>query len=163
MILDLIALDGTSRVWLYQADRELSYDELDDIREDLFGFLSQWTAHNAELHTYGNVFHRRFLGLFVDESLSTSASGCSIDASVRFVQDLGQKYSIDFFDRMQYSYMDAEEIIHTISHTELPAAYAEGLVVDETLFFDHLVKDKTSFLKSWLVPLKDSWHYKFIK
>ena len=163
MILDLIALDGTSRVWLYQAHRELTYDELDEIREDIFNFLSSWTAHSAELHTYGNVFHRRFLGLFVDQSLAASASGCSIDASVRFIQELGKKYDIDFFDRMTYCYMDAEEIIHSISHTELPAAYATGLVTDNTLFFDHLVKDKASFLSSWLVPLRDSWHYRFAK
>jgi len=78
MILDLIALENTSRVWLYQADRDLTYDELDDVREDIFNFLGGWTAHAAELHTYGNIFHRRFLGLFVDETASTGASGCSI-------------------------------------------------------------------------------------
>ena len=162
MILDLIALDGTARVWIYQADRELTYDELDDIREDLQAFMSEWTAHSAELHTYGNVFHRRFLGLFVDESMAASASGCSIDASVRFVQAMGSKYGIDFFDRMTYSYMDSDEVIHSIKHTELASAYKAGMITDSTLFFDHLVKDKSSFLTSWLVPLKDSWHFRFV-
>ena len=162
MILDLIALENTSRVWLYQADRDLTYDELDDVREDIFNFLGSWTAHAAELHTYGNVFHRRFLGLFVDETASAGASGCSIDSSVRFVQELGGKYGINFFDRMSYDYMDEKEEIHFINHTEMPEAYKNGVIDDNTLFFNHLVKSKGEFLKSWLVPLKESWHFKFV-
>lgn len=162
MILDLIALDPTSRVWLYQADRELSYDELDDARELLFDFLSEWTAHRQELHTYGNIFHRRFLGLFVDESQAAGASGCSIDSSVRFVQQLGERMDINFFERTAYAYMDAQEVIHPIGHADLGTAYSSGQITDDTLFFDNLVKTKEQFLKSWLVPLKDSWHSRFL-
>lgn len=162
MILDLIALDNSSRVWLYQADREFTYDELDEAREDIFNFLDQWTAHSVELNTYGNIFHRRFLGLFVDESTSTGASGCSIDSSVRFVQELGEKFGIDFFNRMIYSYMTAEEDIKLLAHHELSSAHKTGIINDDTLFFDNLVKTKGQFLERWLIPLKDSWHQKFL-
>jgi len=162
MILDLIALDNTSRVWIYQADREFNYDELDDVREDIMHFLSKWTAHNQELHTYGNIFHKRFLALFVDESNSHGASGCSIDGSVRFVQELGSKFNVNFFDRMLYAYMDEHENIHTIAHTNLSPTYQEGNINDGTLFFDNLVKIKGDFLQNWLVPLKHSWHARFL-
>ena len=161
MILDLIALDMSSRVWVYQADREFSYDELDVAREDIFHFLNEWTAHSNELDCYGNIFHRRFLGLFVDESRA-STSGCSIDSSVRFVQALGKKFDVNFFDRQTYAYMTPEEEIFTTHHNELGALHAKGTINDDTFFFDNLVDSKEKFLKQWIKPLKDSWHHKFL-
>lgn len=161
MILDLIALDNSSRVWIYQADQEFTYDELDDAREDIMNFLTEWTAHSAELDCYGNIFHKRFLALFVDES-KAHASGCSIDSSVRFVEGLGAKYGKKFFDRMTYAYMTPEEEILTIHHSDLAAAYQAGTVDGDTFFFDNLVKDKGDFLQNWIKPLMHSWHKRFV-
>lgn len=163
MILDLIALDDSARVWIYQASRELSYDELDDTREQLFPFLDNWTSHNSDLYTYGNVFHRRFLALFVDESKSASASGCSIDGSVHWVQKLGEKLNVDFFNRSEFSYMDTDEEIHLLSQSNLETALESNQISSDTLFFDHLVKTKGDFLTHWLKPLKSSWQSRFIK
>ncbi len=161
MILDLIALDNSSKVWIYQSDKEFTYDELDDAREFISNFLNDWTAHSAELDSYGNIFHKRFLAFFVDESRA-HASGCSIDTSVRFVEALGKKMNKDFFDRMTYAYMDDEEEIHTIHHNELPAAYSSGKVTDQTFFFNNLVKTKGDFLKNWIRPLDESWQKRFV-
>lgn len=161
MILDLIALHDSSKVWIYQSDKEFTYDELDDAREAIFTFLSEWTAHSAELDCYGNIFHKRFLAFFVDES-KANASGCSIDTSVRFVEALGNKMGKDFFDRMTYAYMDEQEEIHTVHHNVLPEAYAKGTFSDSTFFFNNLVKTKEEFLKKWVRPLSESWHKRFI-
>ena len=158
--MDLIALDNSSKVWLYQADREFSYEELDTIREDLFHFLTAWTSHNNELMCYGNVFHKRFLGLFVDES-KAGVSGCSIDKSVKFVNALGQKLDVGFFDRMTHAFLENDEV-HTLPHDKLSESYEAGKINDNTLFFDNLVKTKGDFLTSWIKPLKDSWHTRFL-
>lgn len=160
MILDLIALDNSSKVWIYQADREFTYDELDEAREDIFHFLTEWTAHSRALYCYGNIFHRRFLAFFVDET-NSHASGCSIDKSVSFVTQLGNKFGVDFFDRMTYAYMKNEEIF-TLSHNDLSAAYKDNVINEDTLFFDNLVKDKGAFLEEWIKPLKNSWHKRFL-
>ncbi len=160
MILDLIALDDSSKVWIYQSDKEFTYDELDVAREEIFHFLNDWTAHSRELNCYGNIFHKRFLAFFVDES-NSYASGCSIDKSVKFVERLGNKLGKDFFDRMTYAYMVDEEI-YTIPHAELGTAYAANKINEETFFFDNLVKSKGDFLKNWIKPLKSSWHKRFL-
>lgn len=163
MVADLIALDNRSRVWIYQSDQELPAEARYEIQDYLFQFLSQWTAHHAELKSYGNVFHDQFLTLFVDET-TAPASGCSIDSSVHFVQQLGQKYNVDFFNRMIFSYLDeAQEKVITLSKDDFKTAYANGTIHDETLVFDNLVKTKDQFLKEWLKPLKDSWHKRFVK
>lgn len=160
MVRELIALENNSKVWVYPSDRELSYDELDSVREQLFDFLDVWTAHNQNLMTYGNVFHRRFLALFVDETYSV-ASGCSIDKSVNFLEGLRRQHGLNFFERMQFQYM-VEEEIYQIQKSELKEAYLDGRITDDTLFFDHLVNTKEDFLKSWLKPFSESWHYKFV-
>ena len=67
MILDLIALDNSSKVWVYQSKTELSDEQIAEIKEDLSQFLERWTSHNKMLYTYGNIFHKRFLAIFVDE------------------------------------------------------------------------------------------------
>ncbi len=160
MIRDLIALDNSSKVWIYQADRDFTYDELDEARPMIFSFLDSWTSHNHDLLTYGNIFHLRFLAFFVDETIA-GASGCSIDKSVHFVESLGDKLGINFFDRSTFSFIKDDEV-QFIDKANLKAAYENKSIDDETLFFNHLVQTKHDFLKHWLVPLSQSWHKKFI-
>jgi hypothetical protein len=160
MIRDLIALDKSAKVWIYQSDRDFTYDELDDIRPKVFEFLEGWTSHNQGLLTYGNIFHLRFLAFFVDENVA-GASGCSIDKSVHFVQSIGDSLSINFFNRNEFSYLK-DDVVRFINKQDMKSAYANKLIDDKTLFFDHLVKTKGDFLKNWLVPLAHSWHKKFL-
>ncbi len=161
MLRELIALDNSSKVWIYQADREFTYDELDEIRELLFPFVDEWSSHGSNVPAYANVFHRRFLCFFADESQFSGVSGCSIDSSVAFVKKIGEKYNVNFFDRMQYAYMEDEDI-RTVHNNKLNEAKESGEIKDETLFFDNLVSTKEKFLKQWLVPLQDSWHKRML-
>jgi hypothetical protein len=160
MIRDLIALNNTSKVWIYQADRDFTYDELDEARPMIFEFLENWTSHNQNLLTYGNIFHLRFLALFVDETIA-GASGCSIDKSVHFVEALGVKFGINFFDRNTFSYIENDEV-QFIHKADLKSGLVENKINGETLFFNHLVQSKHDFLKHWLVPFDESWQKKFI-
>ena len=160
MLRELIALEDHSKIWVYQADRELVYDEIDTLRPEIFKFVDQWTSHHNSVLGYGNIFHKRFIALFVDESMAAT-SGCSIDSSVAFVRSVGQELGIDFFDRLNFTYLVGEDV-RTIKTNDLAAAVKSGEVTDETLFFDNLVKTKGDFLQSWLKPLKDSWHSRFV-
>ncbi len=161
MIRDLIALDNSSKIWIYQSNRDFTYDELDEARHILFNFLESWTSHNQQLLTYGNIFHKRFLAFFVDETIA-GASGCSIDKSVHFVESFGHHFNIDLFDRNTFAYMVDDEIFF-LNKTELKAAYQENKINDDTLFFNHLVATKGDFLKKWISPLKTTWIHRFVK
>ncbi len=160
MIRDLIALDDTSKVWVYQASRALTYEELDESRPVVFDFLDAWTSHNKDLITYGNIFHQRFLAFFVDESIA-GASGCSIDKSVHFVENLGVELNVDFFDRETFTYLK-EDNVEEVKRMDLAALVANNVIDMNTLFFDNLVKTKHDFLKNWIKPLNNSWHKRFI-
>jgi len=92
-------LPDHSRVWLYLADRKLDSTELLFAEEKLQDFLSTWKAHGKSLNCNGTILFSQYLILSVDEDIE-SASGCSIDSSVRFVKLLGSELNVDFFNRM---------------------------------------------------------------
>jgi len=169
MILDLIALDNSSKVWIYQSISLLTDDQVDGIRDDLYTFLENWTSHNARLYTYGNVFHQRFIAVFVDERYA-GASGCSIDKSMHFIEELEQKYGLTLTERTEVAYMEKAEDdegedvskIHIIGLHDLKSSVADGELNANTFVFDNLVKTKGEFLQRWVVPLGESWHKRFI-
>ncbi len=161
MVADLIALDDASRIWIYQADRHLEDAERYEMQAHIHQFLGSWTAHSAELKAYGNLFHSRFLTIFADET-QAAASGCSIDKSVHFVEQLGAHYQVDFFNRMLFSYFDEQEHVQTVDRAGLQEAHKSGQIHAETLVFDHLVKSKGQFLTEWVKPLQDSWLKRFV-
>lgn len=159
MLRELIALENDSRAWIYQADRELSYDELDILRPALFDFINQWSSHGQGVDAYGNIFHRRFIGIFADKSIHVS--GCSIDASTHFVRDAGNMLGVDFFQRTQFAFMKDEQIF-SYQQAEVSKAIENGEISDETFVFDNLVDTKEKFLKSWLIPFGQSWHKRLV-
>ena len=89
-----------SRVWLYLADRKLTADEALSVQEQLNSFTAQWAAHNKQLMAAGVLLFDQYIVLTVNEKVE-SASGCSIDSSVRFIKNLGQQLQVDFFNRLK--------------------------------------------------------------
>ena len=87
-----------SRVWLYLAERKLDATEAQFVNEQMHHFLSNWAAHNKKLTCEGTLLFNQYLILAVNEEIE-SASGCSIDSSVRFIKNLGAELAVDFLNR----------------------------------------------------------------
>lgn len=153
-------MNENSRVWLYQSTKALNEDEVSGIKSKLNAFTQEWVSHNNALKAKGDILYDRFILLMVDES-QASASGCSIDSSVRFLQDLGMEYATDFFDRLNFSYLDNGEV-KTAHKDEFAELYAKGEINDETIVFNNLVKDAKELKQGWQIPLKQSWHKNFV-
>jgi hypothetical protein len=103
-------LPAHSRVWLYLANRKLDATEAQYVNEQMQHFLSNWAAHNKKLTCDGVLLLNQYLILAVNEDIE-SASGCSIDSSVRFVKSLGSELNIDFFNRLKVMVLENEEPI----------------------------------------------------
>jgi hypothetical protein len=160
MLRDLIALPDTSRVWVYQANRPLTYDEIDIVRPMLYDFAHNWQSHGIVVQSYANVFHMQFFVIVADES-NLGVSGCSIDSSVHLMKTIESTIGVDLFDRMLYTYFENEEI-KMIHHIDFKEAYDNGKINDDTLMFNNLVESKEAFIQDWVKPLKDSWHSTFV-
>lgn len=153
-------LPDTTRVWIYQSNRPFTDVELPMIRQYLQQFATQWVSHNRALRAFAEVFHNQFIVLMVDES-QADASGCSIDASVHFLQQLQAKFGVDLFDRMTFAYQEGDEV-KTAHRSEFKQLYQAGKISDETLVFDNLVNTKAAFDEQWVKPLGKSWHKRMV-
>ncbi len=148
-----------SKVWVYQANRELSEQEVARLQPLLNQFASSWTAHNQQLKAATQVVYQRFIVLVVDES-QAGASGCSIDKSVRFMQDVEQEFGINLFDRFNTAYVKGDKI-QSATREELEELLRTGKITGETMVFNNLVNNLQDFETKWQVPLKNSWHARF--
>jgi hypothetical protein len=157
----LNALAPESRIWIYGADRALTKSETKSVRQRAQQFVAQWSSHQQSLEAAADVLHQRFLVLAVDET-QAEASGCSIDGSVRFVQELGAEIGVDFFNRMRFSYRDEQGNIHTVGREEFKLLYAQGQIGNETIVFDPLIKELGELRQIFERPLEDSWHSRMV-
>ena len=85
MIVSFDSLPQTSRIWIYQCNRSFSDSELEEISKKLTAFLEGWTANGADLQSGFEIKYKRFIVIALDQKVNT-ATGCSIDASVKFIQ-----------------------------------------------------------------------------
>ncbi len=148
-------LPDHARVWIYQGNRTLTPSEEEMLLKKGKEFVSGWASHGQEMTAAFEVFHNRFAVIMADEN-KAMASGCSIDSSVHFIQQIQQEIGIDFFDRMRLVYkVDGD--FHDCTLAEIPALVTAGQVTPDTLMFDNLVAVKSDFAKSWPRPMSDTW------
>jgi hypothetical protein len=145
-----------SRVWVYQADRELPGAEVGQLQAELDAFTISWTAHNHQLKAKAEIRYNRFIILIVDES-QAGASGCSIDKSVHFVRHLEQKYHITLLDRFNIAYKTGDAVL-SAPRMAFEDLVKNGTVTGDTIVFNNLVQNFGELGHKWEVPFKESWH-----
>lgn len=150
-----------SRVWIYQSDREIKDIEVNEIRRKAGMFLMEWTSHGNVMKATIDVLYNRFFVVCVDES-AASASGCGIDKSVKFMQQMEQDYSINLFDRMLVLYRDKETKIQQTKLYTFEQMMEKGELNAETIVFNNLISTKEDMQSKWEVLVKKSWHARMI-
>ena len=160
MVVNFDSLPQTSRIWIYQCDRSFSDSELEEISEKLTTFLEGWTAHGADLNSGFEIKYKRFIIIALDQKVN-AATGCSIDASVKFIQELETAYKVDLMDKMNVSYKQGEYVAHK-TLTDFKKMAKEKAVSKNTIVFNNLVNTKAEYLEFWEVPASESWHSRFV-
>jgi len=145
-----------SRVWVYQADRELTNDEVIQAQILLNNFATGWTAHSNQLKAKAEIRYNRFIILIVDES-QAGASGCSIDKSVHFMQQLEAKFGINLFDRFNLAYREGNEVL-SAPRNAFEDKLKAGAINADTIVFNNLVQNLGELNSKWEVLFKNSWH-----
>ena len=160
MLVDFKTLPETSRVWIYQCNRSFSDVEITEISSDLDAFLTSWTAHGNDLNAGYEIKYKRFIIIALDQS-TQGATGCSIDASVRFIQELERKYNVRLLDKMNVSYKQGEFVAYK-SLLDFKAMAKQKAISKNTIVFNNLVANKGEYLEHWEVPASESWHARFL-
>lgn len=161
MLVPFAELPEDARIWIYQANRPFTEDEIAVVKEDLDTFLKQWTAHGAHLKAGYDLPYRRFIVIGLDQQ-QASASGCSIDASVRFIQDLEKKFEVELLDKMNVTFRQGEFIAYK-PLKDFRKMASQRSVSKNTVVFNNLVTNKEEYENHWEVPASESWHARFIK
>jgi len=159
MIVDFDVISNESRVWIYQSNRTLSPKEITEIELKIKNFLISWTAHGSDLETSFIIKYSRFIIISLNESFNM-ATGCSIDSSVRFIQELEKQYSISLLDKMNVSYRHGEFIAYK-PLIEFKKMIKNRSISKNTIVFNNLINNKSEFLNNWEVPIEESWHNRF--
>lgn len=160
MLVDFNTLPDTARIWVYQANRSFTPDELEVIKGELDNFIEHWTAHGKDLKAGYEVRYKRFLVVGLDQS-SQAATGCSIDASVHFIQQLEKKYNVELLDKMNVSYKQGEFVAYK-TLLEFKAMGKQKAISKNTIVFNNLVATKGEYKEHWEVPASESWHARFV-
>ena len=160
MLVDFNILPETSRVWIYQANRSFSESELKEITTKLDAFIENWTAHGSDLQSGYEIKYKRFIILGLNQNLN-SATGCSIDASVHFIQQLEQDYNVNLLDKMNVSYKQGEYVAYK-NLKDFKKMAMQKAVSKNTIVFTNLVTNITEYKENWEVPASESWHNRFL-
>lgn len=160
MFVEFTHLPPHSRIWIYQANRKLRPEEEEVIAVKTGEFLQQWTAHGEDLQAGFEIRYHRFIVIGLNQE-NASASGCSIDASVHFIQSLEQEFDLDLMDKMNVTYYNGAHIAHK-SLADFKTMAKARSVSGNTVVFNNLVNTKAEFLDHWEVPAKESWHSRFL-
>ena len=160
MLVNFDTLPETARIWIYQSNRSFSEVELEEITEKQTVFLEGWTAHGADLQAGFEIKYKRFIVIALNQQMN-AATGCSIDSSVKFIQDLETTYKVDLMDKMNVSYKQGEYVAYK-TLIDFKKMAKDKAVSKNTIVFNNLVNSKAEYLEFWEVPASESWHSRFV-
>ena len=161
MISDFKTLSENSRIWIYQSNRSLTQQEKESISILIEDFLNNWKSHGVSLNSGFEIKYNRFIVIAQDQNIQ-SATGCSIDSMVHFIQKLEKKYNISLLDKLNVSYKQGDYIAYK-SLKDFKKIVKNGAVSKNTIVFNNLVRTKLEYTNYWEVPAFESWHARFFK
>lgn len=152
-------LPTDSRIWIYPSNRPLTESELSLLDTKLHEFTSKWAAHGVQLEASYKIVYDRFIILAVNGEVQ-AASGCSIDASVQFIQSVEAAFGVELLDKMNVTYKTGNYLAHK-SLIDFKKMAKDKAVTAETIVFNNLVNTVGEWHEYWEVPAHESWHARF--
>ena len=152
MFTPIAQLPPTSKVWIYQANQKFTSEQESKITSDLQTFTDEWEVHGAPLPA---SFEIRF-NQFVVIAANDSASGCSIDASVRVMKAIGASTGLDFFDRNLVAMKHDDDVV-MLPLKELKSSFRPGFWNERSLFFNNAISSLADYHTSWPQEAGKTW------
>lgn len=160
MFVPFESLPSTSRVWVFQASRCFSADEVKQVGELLRSFTDEWAVHGTPIDTSYSIRYNQFIILAADES-QQAASGCSIDSSVRVLKNIEQQLGVELFNRNLVAFL-RDDCVELVSLKDLKEKFSAGILNRDRLTFNNLVNTKRELERGWLVPAGETWLQRYI-
>ncbi|MBP6410390.1 MAG: hypothetical protein KA313_04760 [Pseudarcicella sp.] len=143
-----------SRIWIYQCNLSLDDNKQVEIKQRLSEHLLTWKAHDNPLRAGSAIFYDRFVVIALDEKVN-SASGCSIDATTKWLKTIGGDLGVDFFDRCLVYFKD--EQLFSVSLNDVKKSIEAGEILKDTIIFNNNIQRLSQLDTDWKIPAIDSW------
>ena len=153
MYIDFEKLPDSSRIWIYQAQRDLIPLEISKITDFLQTSVHNWESHGKSIKGSFKIFYNRILVIGAVNGFD-EVSGCSIDSSTRWLKQIGSEAGIDFFDR-SVPYFSADEIKY-FPIFQIRKYINENIISADTYLLNHQVDTMGGLTKHWKVKASDS-------
>jgi hypothetical protein len=151
-------LPDRARLWAFAASRPLSAQESASLLAATDEFLAGWTAHRVPLATAREFRFNHFLFVAVDEEVA-GASGCSIDALVRFMRQVEAPLNVRLTDNGLVWFRGERDAIRCVTRAEFQRLVDDGQVGPQTTVFDNTIETTGALREGrWEVPAGRSWH-----
>ena len=159
MLVPFDQMSETSRIWIYQAERTLTREEVGFIKDVSSKFIDSWTAHGATLKASFAIRRDQFLILTIDEDFG-QASGCSIDSSVHLVKAIEDRLGVSITNNGNVAFFVDEKVV-TLPFNSIKKRVLEKKILPETKIFDNTIQNMADFKTKWLVDSKETWVNRF--
>ncbi len=150
-----VDFNDNSKVWIYQSSRLFTISEALQIENILHELVKNWKAHGALVKGYANLFFGQFIILMADEA-ATGVSGCSIDSSVRIIQQIEKQFDVDMFNWQSLAFI-VKDKVQIIPRQQFNYALENYFITPQTLFFNNVVTNKKELEGNWIIPVSESW------
>ena len=156
-IIPFQSLPSDARLWVFAASDRVTGEHAARLLAAVDEWLSEWKAHGEPLTCARDWRHDRFLAVGVDQS-TAGASGCSVDALFRVLQDLQKSLGTTLVGGGRVFYLDRGGEVRAASRREFAASAAAGDVDAETTVYDTSVTSAAVYRASFERRAGDSWH-----
>jgi hypothetical protein len=160
MLVNFDSLEDTSKIWIYQSNREFSEKEVAEISHNLENFIGDWKRHGDDLKASYQIKYNQFIVIAVDENFN-EVSGCSIDASVNLIKQFEQKFAVDLTNKLNISFKDNNNI-NVVSMADFQNYAKQQKITSNTVVFNNMITTKADFEQHWEVTADKSWHKRFL-
>lgn len=160
MFVPFESINPSSRIWVYQSDKKFTVEDKAIIEVMLQLFTEKWAAHGQPIKSSFEIRFDQFIVLVADEGYH-SASGCSIDDSVRTIQEIGKQLNVDLFNRNLIAFVKNESVV-LVDLPLLKQKYGEGFWDESTPTFNNLIGTKGQLENDWIVPSSKTWLKRYV-
>lgn len=160
MLVHFDSLEDSSKIWIYQSNREFSENEVAEISLDLENFIGIWKRHGDDLKASYQIKYNQFIVIAVDENYN-NVSGCSIDASVNLIKQFEKKFAVDLTNKLNVSFKDSNNI-NVVSLADFQNYAKQQKITSNTVVFNNMITNKGDFEQNWEVIADKSWHKSFL-
>jgi len=148
-------MPDSARIWLFGAQRLMSAQETQFLKEEMSQFVAGWQAHGKDLLANFELLGEAILVVALDES-KEPPSGCSIDKVFHLLKTQNEKYQLDFFQRtLIWAWVQHDLRIYTAAL--LLDALKEQSIDFDTPVVDMLTPTLGDLRAKGLIPLSGSW------